>query len=463
MEFSRELLVAVEQEGERFLEGVRSLRVAPQVSAEEVRQRIEGAFDFAAPLEIETVVDLVTDLLRECQVHVFHPRYFGLFNPSVTPASIVGDLLAAVWNPQLAAWSHSPAANEIERHLLAFLMRKIGWSGQQLFASFSSGGAEANFSAVVVALAEAIPEFRTAGTGSSRPRIYLSREAHHSFQKTAIMAGLGLQAVVEIPTTSRFRIDTAALREKIAEDRQQGFLPLMVVGTAGTTSGGVVDPLEELAAICRDEAIWFHADAAWGGSALLSPRLRGALSGIDAADSVTWDAHKWLSVPMGAGMFFCRHRAAVDHAFSMSTAYMPAAWSDAADPYATTAQWSRRAIGLKLFVSFARYGEDGYRAMIEQQAEMGELLRTRLPASGWRVVNETPLPLVCFVDAERPDDADRIRAVAAAVQNGGRAWISSTVLGGTVTALRACITSFATTASDLDVLLEELELARRSG
>jgi aromatic-L-amino-acid/L-tryptophan decarboxylase len=350
----------------------------------------------------------------------------------------------------------------MERHLLAFLMRKIGWSGEQLFASFTSGGAEANFSAVVVAMARAIPEFRTAGAGSSRPRIYVSQEAHHSFQKTAVMAGLGLQAVVEIPTTNSFRIDTSALVEQIVEDRRLGFLPLMVVGTAGTTSGGVVDPLEELATICRTEAIWFHADAAWGGSALLSPRLRRALSGIEAADSVTWDAHKWLSVPMGAGMFFCRHRQAVDQAFGVETAYMPAASNDAADPYATTVQWSRRAIGMKLFVSFARYGDEGYRAMIEHQAAMGELLRTKLAASGWRVVNETPLPLVCFVDAQRPDDADGVRAVASAVQKGGRAWISSTVLGGELTALRACITSFATTAGDLDVLLEELELARRS-
>ena len=125
--------------------------------------------------------------------------------------------------------------------------------------------------------------------------------------------------------------------------------------TAGTTAAGVIDPLPELARFCRDEGLWFHVDAAWGGAAILSPNLRHHLAGIEAADSITCDAHKWFSVPMGAGMFFCRHADAVAEAFHAETTYMPGKTAGPAlDPYTTSVQWSRRFIGLKLFLALAQ-------------------------------------------------------------------------------------------------------------
>jgi aromatic-L-amino-acid decarboxylase len=191
------------------------------------------------------------------------------------------------------------------------------------------------------------------------------------------------------------------LAKRVTEDRSNGLLPFMVIGTAGTTAAGIIDPLPEIAQFCKTQGLWFHADAAYGGAAAVSPNLRHHLDGIEAADSITCDAHKWLSVPMGCGMFFCRHRDSVAQAFRSDVTYMPAkpASEDASatfNPLTHSAQWSRRFIGLKLFMALAQYGEAGYAEMLDHQARMGNVLRESLAATGWRIVNSTPLPVVCF-------------------------------------------------------------------
>ena len=158
----------------------------------------------------------------------------------------------------------------------------------------------------------------------------------------------------------------------------------MVIGTAGTTAAGVIDPLPEIGQFCREEGLWFHVDAAWGGSAILAPSLKHYLAGIGEADSITCDAHKWLSVSMGCGMFFCRHPETVAEAFRADVSYMPGKKvGPVFDPYTNSAQWSRRFIGLKLFMTLAQQGESGYAEMIEHQTRMGNVLRDALRASGW--------------------------------------------------------------------------------
>jgi glutamate/tyrosine decarboxylase-like PLP-dependent enzyme len=260
-----------------------------------------------------------------------------------------------------------------------------------------------------------------------------------------------------------FTLDPKALDRTMAEDAGAGRRPFLVVATAGTTSTGAIDPLDELADVAARHAAWLHVDAAWGGAAVLSPRLRPALAGIERADSLTWDAHKWLSVPMGAGMFFCRHPEAVDRAFGISTGYMPAGSRGARDPYASTVQWSRRAIGLKVFASLAELGLDGYRELIERQAAMGDRLRELLAGAGWTVLNQTPLPLVCFthpsLETGRKSQAGQL--VHEVVER-RRVWISKVVLPGGRPAARACVTSFRTGEDDLGVLMEELETVRRA-
>ena len=421
-------------------------------------------YDFRQPIPLpEATRDLVR-LLRERSVHVIHPRYFGLFNPTAREAGAVADALAALFNPQLAAWSHAPAANEIERHTLAALAAPLGLDPETTAAHFTSGGAEANLTAVLVALADRIPEAAEDGLAAldERPTLYVSREAHHSFAKIARMAGLGTHGLREVRVDRRLALDPRALDRALRADAREGRRPFLVVATAGTTSAGVVDPIPEVLEVARSHGAWLHVDAAWGGAAALSPRLREILAGIGEADSVTWDAHKWLSVPMGAGMFFCRHAEAADRAFATATTYMPSGSRQARDPYATTVQWSRRATGLKVFLSLAELGLDGYRRLVEHQAAMGDRLRELLAGAGWQVVNETALPLVCFTHPDlEAGRRSRIGAVVDRVQRRGRVWISKVVLTGGRPVGRACITSYRTEEEDLEVLVEEVEAARR--
>lgn len=426
--------------------------IVPQVTAEQIRSHL-ARYDFQHPAELDEVRADVERMLRNWDVQVTHPRYLGLFNPSVTPPSILADTLVAMYNPQLASWRTSPAANEIERHTLAWLAAKFDLPAETS-ATFTTGGAEGNLSAVIVALTRAFPEYGDGGLRhlEATPALYVTGEAHHSFIKSAHMTGLGRRAVREVPTDSEGKLNLDALQQQIAEDRRNGMAPFMVVGSCGTTAAGIIDPLPDLARFCRSENLWFHVDAAWGGAAIISPKLRGHLAGIEAADSITCDAHKWFSVPMGAGMFFCRYPDALRAAFHTDASFMPGKPSDpVADSYTISAQWSRRFIGLKLFMALAHYGERGYAGMIEHQAEMGEVLRRLLQGSGWRIVNNTPLPLVCFTR----DGLDTAAFLAALYQR-QIAWMSEVRLGGGPPVLRACITSYRTKEQDLEWVVEEM-------
>jgi glutamate/tyrosine decarboxylase-like PLP-dependent enzyme len=427
--------------------------IVPSVTPQEIRGYLASRYDFTKAMALDAVVDDVEGMMRRWHVQVTHPRYFGLFNPSTTVASVIADTLVATYNPQLASWRTSPAANEIERHTLAWLADKFGLP-PSASASFTTGGAESNLSAVIVALTRAFPEYGEAGLRglSGTPTIYLTREAHDSFNKIAHMTGIGRGALRTIATDRDLKMDLRDLERRVADDRRNGLAPVMVVGTAGTTAAGAIDPLPDLARFCRSEALWFHVDAAWGGAAVLSPRLRGHLAGIETADSITCDAHKWFSVPMGAGMFFCRHADVVAEAFRAETSYMPGKTAGSAvDPYTTSVQWSRRFIGLKLFMALAQHGESGYVEMIEHQARMGDVLRESIARAGWRIVNRTPLPLVCFTrDGLVPS---RFLAALYAHQI---AWMSEVRLGDEPPVVRACVTSFLTSESDIEWVVREM-------
>ena len=438
---------------ERIESDIETGPILPMVTPQEIRNHL-ARYDFAVPVPLEEVCADIAQMLRTWHVQVTHPRYFGLFNPSVTVASVIADTLVAAYNPQLATWRTSPAANEIERHALSWLRCKFGLP-PNASASFTTGGAEANLSAVIAALTRAFPEYGEHGLRrlNAQPTIYLSGEAHHSFNKIAHLTGLGRKAIRYVATGDDLRMDLQHLSRQVAEDRKNGFAPFMVVGTAGTTGAGAIDPLPELSLFCQSENLWFHVDAAWGGAAIISPALREHLIGIDAADSITCDAHKWFSVPMGAGMFFCRHPETVAAAFHAETSYMPPRTpGPVADPYTTSVQWSRRFIGLKLFLALARQGESGYVEMINHQTRMGDYLRRSLQATGWRIVNSTPLPLVCFTRDEL--DIDRFLA---SLHDRQIAWMSQVRLAGGPPVLRACVTSFRTTQADVEWVVNEMK------
>ncbi len=442
-------------------------RVTPELDPGAIRALL-ARFDFSAPTDPLEALDFLVEGLWKYQTHTPHPRYYGLFNPAPTTMSIAADSLVAAFNPQLAAWSHSPLAIEIEQHVIRALGAQFGYDPARTDGTFASGGMEANHTAVLTALTQAFPEFARGGARAlpGQPVLYVSAEAHHSFHKSARLCGLGSDAVREIPVDGDLRMQASALAERIRDDRRAGNAPFLVAATAGATNSGTIDPIADLAVIAGHERLWFHVDAAWGGAAALVPEMRPLLAGLERADSITFDAHKWLSVPMGAGIYLTRHPKILDRTFRTAAAYMPreAAGLDVVDPCMHSMQWSRRAIGLKVFLSLAVAGWEGYATAIRHMVSRGDQMRNELAAAGWEVVNKTPLPLVCFVDTTTFEgrSAEFLDAIALRVVASGKAWISTTRLAGSTPVLRACITNYRTQPEDVSALVEALSWARKN-
>ncbi|MBZ0213805.1 MAG: hypothetical protein K8H99_08405 [Nitrospirae bacterium] len=427
--------------------------VLPRASVADLETRLK-AIDFAEPIQAEALLPWIAEHLQLGNVHTTHPRYFGLFNPSTHPITVAADAMVAGFNPQLAAASHAFGALTIERHTLAVFQRLLGHTPGADVANFTSGGAEANHSGVLAAAISRLQGFADGETQGAR--CYVSEHAHDSFAKIVKFCGLGREALVRVPTDSDRRMDVEALRNAVDHDRARGLRPFIVVGTAGTTAFGAIDPLPDLASFCAAEDLWFHVDAAWGGAGIVSPRLEPLFEGIERADSVTLDAHKWLSVPMGAGMFFCRHAEACQEAFGVDAVYMPPRRAEMPDPYTSTMQWSRRFIGLKVFSALANLGLRGLAEHIERQCALADRLAELALERGYRVEAHSPLALVVLT---KPGLAIPYETWLERIYAHNDAWVSLVPLGDGRKGIRACVTHYATQASDLERLLEIMDAA----
>ena len=459
----RELWSQLDRLIEDFVSTIPERPVVNEMTPPQVRELLAGV-DFSKPMSPEDALRLAADGMSRTHVQVSHPRYFGLFNPAPSTMGIAADALVAAMNPQLAAWKHAPFAAEVEQLLIRALGERFGYDPRETDGTFASGGSEANQTALLTAITAKFPEWQTRGMRSlaAQPVLYASAESHHSIHKFARLTGLGLGAVREIPVNADLQMDVARLKAALREDRKAGHAPFLVVATAGTTNAGAIDPLPEIAAIAAEEKLWLHVDAAWGGAAALVPELRPLLDGIERADSIAFDAHKWFSVPMAAGIYLTRHLEILGRTFGIEAAYVPPKAEGVPDALAHSLQWSRRFIGLKVFLSLAVAGWDGYAQSLRQMTAVGEELRRELVAADWKIVNHTPLPIVCFTEARRshPDSAAYLERIAQEIVGSGEAWISTTRVGANQTVLRACITNFRTTQTDIAALVASLDKAR---
>jgi len=395
----------------------------PDVDLPKINRFLSDRFSFSRPRSVSEITEDVNTMLSRWTLHTNHPRHFGLYQPSLRNTGVIADALAAAYNPQLGAWWFSPAANEIEKHCLSFISRKFGFDPKDVFSCFTSGGSESTTSAVLCALTKRFPNYGHEGLVgfTSRPKICVSSEAHDSIVKIAHQTGLGRSAVSRIPTDSNQRLDINILDKQIAEDRKNKDEPFLVVATAGTTAVGAIDPLPELVALCKSENLWLHVDAAWGGGFVFSNETSKYLKGIESVDSITWDPHKSLPIPTGAGYFLCRYKDAVKKTFIVSASYVPDEVEGHLDLYKVGLQWSRRFIGLKVFMIIAELGEEGLAAMVEQQFAMGGYLLQRLRETGWTIENSSPLPVVCF---SHPSSKYSIEEILNRVMHRRKCWIS---------------------------------------
>ena len=429
--------------------------VMPDIDLVALRREL-AAFDFSAPRPLQELIDWAIGSLEHGTVHMTHPRYFGLFNPPANFPSQCADRISGAFNPQLASSGSSPAPVAIEQHVIRAFARRAGLP-EDSTGHFTTNGSEANCTALICALTRADPAFADEGVRVFQGPVamYTSRECQPAWHKIAHQSGIGRSALKLIATDGAGRMEVRALAEAVREDRRRGIVPVLISATAGTTGAGMVDPLEPCATLARECNIWYHVDAAWGGAALCSDRLRGELAGIELADSVTIDAHKWLATTMGCGMFITREPAILSEAFRVGAEFMPSS-AIGIDPYLNSVQWSRRFMGLRLFLALAAAGWQGYGAHVERAVQVIECAKARLLARGWSVVNDSRLAVLCVLP---PAGSPPVREIVSRVLASRRAWVAVAKLEGR-DVLRICATHGETTLTDIDELVAALEAAR---
>ena len=441
------------QQLQEALTRVQAGPVTPSIDIPRFRAELE-AMDFEQPRALEEVLSWSIERMEHGIVQMSNPRYFGLFNPGASFPAQCADRIIGAFNPQLASSASSPMPVALESYLIRAVARRAAM-GANATGHFATGGSEANYTALICALTAAHPGFAQDGARAlpGAPRFYTSRECHIAWLKIAHQAGVGRAALRLIDTDGGGRMDPAALARAIAEDRAAGAVPVMVVATAGTTGGGMIDPLHACADIAARERLWYHVDAAWGGSALASDRLRGLLSGIERADSIIIDAHKWLATTMGCALFITTRGELLSEAFHASTSFMPSSVASV-DPYLNSVQWSRRFMGLRLFLALAAAGWSGLGAHVERSIAVIARVREKLEALGWTVANASELAVLDVL----PPGGREVRALVRQVVSSGRAWVAPTTFEGR-DVVRICATNGETSDGDVEELVAALKSA----
>lgn len=435
--------------------GITDGPVAPVWSFAETKRNI-AAIDFSKPLPLDAALGEAAHLMEHGDLRSASAKCFGYFNPTSAWPAVAGDILAAVRNPQICVTSHAPASVTMERRIADMICERLSMADGT--AHFTSGGSEANETALLAALCRASKGYIEYGVRcfEKNPSLYVSADSHLAWIKIAKATGLGAKAVRLVPTSGDGRMDVDKLQTIITGDKKNGHQPVMIAATCGTTSAGMIDPLAACHKIAVGEGIHFHVDAAWAGALIFDTNRLGLLAGIERADSVTIDAHKWLSVPMGAGIIALRHPSQAANVFSVKTSYMPD--GDGQDFYITTNQWSRRFLGVRLWMMLRVVGEAGYGRMFDQHFALAEYVRSQLPQHGWTIRNTSTLPVIVFDDSKYGTES---QAVADAVEKRGKVWLGHVGFEGR-SVLRMCTTSFLSTKADVDLLISELNAARES-
>ena len=443
------------------------------------------------------------DLIRDCRTRVFpntmaigSKRYFGMMNPAPLPVAVFSEALCAAMNQNTASWRHAPSGPAIEKRVIRWLCDMFGLP-EKSFGTLTDGGSLANITGLKLAINKAlgrdlsqVDNMEGPGSEIARLTFYVSSQAHYSFDKAVDLLGLGRGQLRKIPQDDIYRVDLAALEESIKADREAGLHPACIIGIAGTTNTGSIDKLDRLAALARKYDCWFHVDAAYGGAVILSEMYGPMLRGIDEADSITVDPHKWFYMPFSAGGILVRDGDFLRRSFLVHPEYyMEKVMSE--PEHATEAdgegkrsipdprgfhqgdkvnffqyglQGSRRLNALKLWLSFKSVGRKQFAAWVENDIELARILAARMRRQpDFRILGPNTLGICNFrwepVDAQgrlrfSAEENDQLnRDLQERVEREGDAWFSFTMLENQV-ALRVNVENRNMEQSDIERLVD---------
>jgi aromatic-L-amino-acid decarboxylase len=461
-----------------YLEGVGERPVLPAVKPGEVRRALPASPPMA-PEPLDTVLDDYRRVIEPNLTHWNHPGFFAYFAITGSGPGILGETLAAALNVNAMLWRTSPAATELEETVCEWLAQMM-----ELPAEFRGHINDTASTSSLVALAAArhrLPGLDARIKGlSGRPdapplTVYASDQAHSSIDKSAIVLGVGQENVRRIESDDEFRMSVPALAQAIAADRAVGRLPMAVVATVGTTSTTSIDPVPAIADLCAREGIWLHVDAAYAGSAAICPELRAAMPGLERADSLVVNPHKWLFTPVDCSVLYVRDPALLRAAFSLVPEYLRTSEEEVTNLMDYGFQLGRRFRALKLWMVIRSFGVEGLRERIRWHCELARELAARIEADpGFELAAPVPFSTVCFralLDGATDglgEAQDRFNErLLARVNAAGPVFLSHTALKGRYT-LHAAIGNLRTEREHVETLWELIvraaeELRREEG
>jgi aromatic-L-amino-acid decarboxylase len=445
---------------QRIVDFIESLPDQPAAdidgAAEESKALIEPIPETGVPLE--GLLDLLFRRVIPRSFNTAGPGYLAYIPGGGIFAAALADLVADATNRFTGLVAAAPALVQLEANVVRWLAREVGYPAGAN-GIFTSGGSLANLIAIVTARRERLPEDFLDGT------LYVSRQTHHSFAKAAILAGFPERNVREIATDERFRLRLDALEEAVRSDARAGLRPFLVVGNAGTTNTGAVDPLEKLADLARRENLWLHVDGAYGACFCLVPEGREILRGIERADSVVLDPHKGLFLPYGTGALLVRDGQALRRAHASSAAYLPAFQSDPdlVDFCELSPELTKPTRGLRLWLALKLHGAAAFREALQEKLELARWAARELATiPDIRIVAEPQLSLLAFrhepagVEASRWNEHNR--ALLRRINARQRVHLTGTTLDGEF-AIRICVLSFRTHRDRVEACVEDLRAA----
>jgi aromatic-L-amino-acid/L-tryptophan decarboxylase len=434
-----------------FREHLDQLRVAPDKKPGAVREQLPRR----APEKGEAFEKILSDIdhiIVPGMVHWSHPMFLGYFGWTSTAPGILGEIVTAPLNVNAMTWRTCPAATELETVVIDWLRQWVGLSDRFEGVIYDTASVGV-MHALAVAREEAAPETRKLGlTGRDLPRfrVYTSDQAHSSAEKAAIALGVGEKNVVRIPSDDQFRMDLNSLRQNIAEDRQNGFRPMAVVATVGTTSTASVDPVREIGNLCREAKVWLHIDAAYGGGFTMVPEYQWMTKGWDLADSIVINPHKTVFVPLDFSVLYVRDLARLQCVFSLVPEYLRGDTVDAEKNYMDYGiQLGRRFRALKAWVIWRSLGRAGVVGRLREQVRLAGLLTDWIKGDDRFELSAQPsMGVVCFrfIGAAAPSprrgttargragSSDRIDTINSEIVErinvSGRAYLTQTKLRG---------------------------------